>query len=97
MALKWPDKDPNEVLDYLINWAGTEEKPGRLVEGDAIASSTWIVPSGITKDSDTFDDETTTIWLSGGTLGETYELTNRIVTDGLRTMDQTMKIKIKAK
>lgn len=91
MALKWPDKDPDEVLDYLVDWSA------RLSVGDAIASSTWIVPAGIVKDSDSFNDTTTTIWLSGGTVGTTYDITNRITTDGARVMDQTMRLKLKAK
>ena len=91
MALKWDAKDPDEVLDYLLDWSA------RIPNGDAIATSTWTVPSGITKDSDSHTETTTTIWLSGGTLDETYALTNRITTTGGRTMDQTVSIKIKAK
>lgn len=95
MALK---KDPDEVLDYLVDWAGTEQKPGRLVAGDSIVTSTWIMPttpdSALIKDSDTHDDTTTTIWLSGGTLGAKYTLQNRVVTDDGRTMDKSMVITI---
>ncbi len=87
MALKWPNKDPNEVLDYDLNWSA------RLA-GDTIATSTWIVPDGITKDSDSTSDTATKIWLSGGTEGETYTLTNRVVTEGGRTMDQSVTIKL---
>lgn len=81
-------KDPDEVKDYVVDWTD------RLA-GDAIASSTWIVPDGITKDSDAFDvdESTATIWLSGGTLGDNYEFVNRITTTGGRTLDQTMKLK----
>ena len=55
------------------------------------------MPAGITKNSDTKTTSTTTIWLLGGTLGQTYEFVNRITTAGLRTMDQSVKLKIKAK
>ncbi len=90
MALSWPNKDPDEVLDYEIDWAA------RLTT-DTISTSTWTVPSGITKDSDSKTSTTTTVWLSGGTLGDSYEILNRIVTAGGRTMDQTVKLKIKTK
>lgn len=90
MALVWPNKDPDEVLDYQLDWS---ERLGV----DTISTSTWIVPEGITKDSDSHADSATTIWLSGGTIGESYEFTNRIVTDGGRTMDQSVKIKIRGK
>jgi hypothetical protein len=91
MALKWPNKDPDEVLDYLIDWAA------RMAEGDTIVTSTWIVPSGIIKDSDSFGDDTTTAWFSGGTIGTKYSITNRVVTAEARTMDQTVTLTIKAK
>lgn len=90
MVLTWPAKDPDEVLDYQINWTAR-------VDDDTIATSTWIVDDGITQDSDTFSDSATTIWLSGGTVGELYSLVNRITTTGGRTMDQTVHIKIKAR
>lgn len=90
MALEWPFKDPDEVLDYQLDWSA------RLDE-DTIVTSTWVVPTGITKDSDTNTTDTTTIWLSGGTTGEAYTLANRITTVGGRTMDQSVKIKIKVR
>jgi hypothetical protein len=84
-------KDPDEVLDYTLNWAA------RLVADDVISTSTWIVPDGVTKNSDNKTDKIVTIWLSGGTLNASYSLVNRIVTTAGRTMDQTCKLKIKAR
>ena len=91
MALSWPPKDPDEVLDYEIDWAL------RLDGADTITTSTWLVPVGITKDSDSKTTTTTTIWLSGGTEGTTYSLVNRVVTTQGRTFDQTAKLKLKTK
>ena len=88
--LKWPDKDPDEVLDYQIDWTD------RLA-GDTIASSAWTVPSGLTKESDSNTTTTTTVWLSSGTLAEDYEVLNRITTTGGRTMDQTVKLRVRTK
>lgn len=90
MVLSWPYKDPDEVLDYQLDWMA------RLA-GDTIASSTWIVPNGITKNSDSKTETTTTIWLSGGTIGASLSITNRIETAGGRTMDQSVSLKIKEK
>ena len=53
-------KDPDEVLDYSIDWS-------TWLDSDTISSSSWTVESGITKDSDSNDTTSTTIWLSGGT------------------------------
>lgn len=90
MILKWSDKDPDEVLDFSLDWS-------KRLNGDTITTSTWIVPSGITKDSDSIGSpaDTTIIWLSGGADNTTYELTNRIETAGGRTMDQTVRLRVR--
>lgn len=90
MALEWPFKDPDEVLDYQLDWSG------RLGE-DQISTSTWTVPTGIVKNSDTNTATVSTVWLSSGTLGTSYDLVNRVITTGGRTMDQTVRIRIRAK
>ena len=83
-------KDPNAVLDYVVDW---EE----WLEGDTLATSEWTVPSGITKNSDTTTTTATTIWLAGGTAGTTYTLTNRITTAGGRADDRTIAIQVQEK
>lgn len=88
--LKWDDKDPQDVDSFGINWA-------TRLDGDLISSSDWIVPTGVTEDSASNTTTTTTIWLSGGTDGDDYELTNRITTTGGRTLDQTVKLRVRAK
>lgn len=90
MILSWPPKDPDEVLDYKVDWAA------RLGD-DTISTSTWTLPAGITSTTDSNTDSETIIWLTGGTLGETYELLNHIVTAGGRTMEQTVRLKIVSK
>ena len=96
--LRWPFKDPDEVLDYRIDWLGTSSDPGPLYGlTDAIANSLWVVPAGISSETETNDDGSTTIWLSGGTVGDTYEILNRITTDDGRVFDQTVKLSIKTK
>jgi hypothetical protein len=87
----WPAKDPDEVLDYEIDWT-------KRLDGDTIATSVFEVAVGdAVVDSDSNTTTATTVWLSGGTLDETCEVLNRITTAGGRTMDQTVKLKIKAK
>lgn len=89
MVLKWPTKDTDEVLDYTVDWTA------RLA-GDTIATSTYFVPAGTLVEAfDTFDDSTTTIWLTGGTDGEVFDILNRITTTGGRTYDQTVRLKCK--
>lgn len=77
-----------EVKDYAIDWSV------RLDEGDTISTSTWVVETGITKDSDTNTTTSTTIWLSGGTAGVEYTLTNRVVTAQGRTHEASFLVTI---
>lgn len=78
-------KDPDDVVDYSVDWTD-------WLAGDTIATSVWVVPTGITKDSDTNDTTSATIWLSGGTEGDDYQLTNRITTAAGRTKDKSFTI-----
>lgn len=80
-------KDPSAVLDYVIDWE-------TWLDGDTISTSTWTVQTGLTADSDSNDTTTTTVWLSGGTLGTKYTATNRIVTAAGRTDERTIYIVI---
>jgi len=89
--LKWPNKDPDEVLDYKIDWTPR-------LDGDTIVTSIFIVtPSDIVVDSSFNTTTESTIWLSGGILNKEYSITNRIVTTDGRTMDQTVKLSIRQK
>jgi hypothetical protein len=90
-------QDPNERLDWTRDWSDW------LPEGDSLDSSEWIV---VFEDDDpapleimdevgfeaTFDETTSTVWLQGGTLGTSYEVTNRITTVQGRIKDETMVI-----
>jgi hypothetical protein len=79
-------KDPDATLDYKRSWSDW------LVAGDTILTSTWIVPIGLTKTSESNTTTTATVWLSGGTVGQSYEITNRITTAQGRTDDRSIQI-----
>lgn len=89
MSKKWPAKDPDDIADYQVNWAA------RLADGETIVASEWVVPDGLTQDSDENTDTTATIWLSGGTAGTTYDVVSRVTTSGDRQFDQTVKLPVK--
>jgi len=96
MALEWEDfKDPDEILDYKLNWAP------RLEPGDTIVTSIWLLPTvtgaPLVQESAEFTTTSSTIWLAGGELNATYDITNRVTTMGGRTMDQTVRLKCKVK
>lgn len=81
-------KDPDAVLEYAVDWSA-------WLGEDTIESSDWTdVTTGITVDSESFTDTTATVWLSGGTAGTRYTLTNHIVTVGGRTDDRTIAVTV---
>ncbi len=89
-------KDPDAKLDYGFDWKAPSEDGGPwLANGETIVTSTWNVPIGITKESDSADDTETVIWLSGGVVGIEYKITNQIVTNAGRKDNRTMKIQVK--
>jgi len=71
-------KPSGAVLDFSIDWS-------TYLGSDTISSSSWSVPGGITTVSNSNTTTAATIYLSGGTAGQTYKLTNTIVTAGGRT------------
>jgi len=85
------DHDPDETLDYSIDW--TDWLPG----SDTISSSDWDVPAGITKETQAATTKVATVWLSGGTDGAEYKLTNTITTVAGRTAQRTIQIKVDEK
>lgn len=89
-AFPWIYKDPNAVLDYVIDWAATGDD---WLDGDTITGTpVWTVDTGLTKASSSNTTTTTTVWLSGGTAGTTYTVSCRIVTAGGRTEDRSFRI-----
>lgn len=107
MALKFTEPfDPNEVKDYKLDWAAEE----RIAAGDTITGSSWEIPAeavGLQQPAgkpDTFTDTDTTIWLEvddPATQAQNlvdngpWELLNTITTAAGRTLQQTVKLKIK--
>lgn len=72
-------KDAQSILDFSIDLSNL------LQTGETISTSSWSVPTGITRVTDTNNDEIATIWLSGGTLNNIYELVNTVVTNSTPT------------
>jgi hypothetical protein len=91
MIQSWPNsKDPADEADYSIDWI-------RLIGNDEISSSTWDIPDGVESANPDFSGSRSTIWISGGTAGEDYILTNRIVTEGGRTLELSGKLRVREK
>lgn len=85
-------KDPQSTVDYTFDW-GDE-----YLGSDTIATSTWILPTGLTNESDSIssNNKRTTVWISGGSNNQRYTVTNRITTNvGFgRTVERSMIIHV---
>lgn len=86
---KAKEKGDDEVLVFGVDWSGW------LPTGDTIATSTWQVPTGLVNEADQASTTLATVKISGGTVGETYDVVNIITTTtSAETAERTIKIKI---
>ena len=69
-------KDPDAVLDYMIDW-GAE-----YLGTDVLSNSDWSVvpdePDGVTVVSGAFDGRTASVKAGGGIPGHVYRIVNRV-------------------
>lgn len=87
--LQWPAKDPDEVLDYTLDWTS------RLAAGDTIATSLFtVVSGGCTIQSQTNNTTSATVWLQAGNAGATANIKNRVTTSQGRVMELTVLLPI---
>lgn len=84
------DHDPDANLDYEYDWSGW-----LTPVNDTIATSVWIVPDGLTKTDEANTTTTATVWISGGTAGTNYTVTNRITTTNGRIDDRSITLRCK--
>ncbi len=102
MALTWPNKDPQEILDYPVQFDDW------LVVGCDIAAGASVVLEGSSTPGGLVDlivdnvfvaGKSIVTWLSAGTDGETYtfKITAQDTGTPIRTVVRRVKIKIKVK
>lgn len=92
--LRWPPHDPQAVLPYSISWASW------LESDEEVATSTWSVSpddESLTLSSPSSNGTINTVWISGGTVGVTYVVTNHIITDSspAKEDDRSAELKVK--
>lgn len=102
MSLKFPDKDPDEVLDYSVDWS-------RYLDTDTISSVTWKIDdngtlntwedaeivNGLQRVSASNNDTVATIQLSLGTAYEDYILYCEITTSAGKTTSREINLKVR--
>lgn len=87
-------KDPGAVLDWSFDYNDTTDP--YLASGETLSTSTWaVVPTGeLVIDSDSETTTVTTVFLSAGTRGGVYRVTNTVTTSGSRTEQRTLTVRV---
>lgn len=103
MSFKWPNKDPDEILDYSIDWS-------RFLGAATITTVTWYVDNaegvkteianaavvnGIQNVSTTNTNTVATINLGLGTLNKEYKFYCEITDSTGSVAERVVKLRIK--
>ena len=103
MSFKWPSKDPDETLDYTVDWS-------RYLGDKTISSVTWFVDdadgvkteftdasvvNGLQKVSQTNTDTVASIFLALGTTNVKYKLTCQILDSNSLTSERTVTLTVR--
>ena len=91
MSLANDTKTATEVRQETINWLPEMSLSSPI---DTISTSTWTASDGLTVDSNSKTDSTTTCVHSAGRLGAYCELVNTIVTAAGYTYTKTIIMEI---
>lgn len=104
MSYKWPNKDPDETLDYSVDWSRW------LGSGVTISSVAWFVDNasgaktsftagstvnGLQNVSVTNTTTVATINLAVGTLNKEYKIYCRITDSSGSVVERVIKLNIK--
>jgi hypothetical protein len=85
------DKAPGENLYYGFNFTDW------LDSGELVSNSTWTTAAGLTLTNPAYSATVTKVYVSGGTVGTSYVLTNTVTTNSsparisVRTITLTVK------
>jgi len=85
-------KDPNARLPYTIDWSDW------LGDEETIAGAEWSISptteSPLTIFSQTFDTTTSTVWLTGGKVGQQYRVSNHVTSSLGKIDDRSILIRV---
>jgi hypothetical protein len=102
MAIKWKDKDPDDQLDYSVDWQ-------TILEGLTISSIVWKIEdangtlqtwtqgqivNGLQYVSSTNTDTVATLYLGSGTAFTTYYITCRMTTSTNTVFEQEIRLRV---
>lgn len=85
-------KDPSDVIDYAMDFK-------QLLQSDTINTATVAATDGLSIDSSSVSGNIVTLFVSGGSAGQTEVATVKIVTNNAtpRTFERSFEIEVKEK
>lgn len=87
MAFDTFDKSPIENIDFELDWT-------KSLKGDTISVSVWDIPPDLGESTTDNTNTTTTVWLTGGVDGTSYNVQNVVTTAAGRVMQHTITINV---
>ncbi|MEW8522537.1 MAG: hypothetical protein AB2552_05740 [Candidatus Thiodiazotropha endolucinida] len=84
-------KHPDSSKWYWLAWSDEE------LNGATIISATWTAPAGLTVDAEQFSTPLTGVRLSGGVVGQFYEVVLQIQTSDNQILHETLTIEVSKK
>lgn len=102
MALKWPDKDPDEQLDYSIDWSNalgtntisTVTWKVRDADGNLDTWTDSEIVNGLQRISATNTSSVATIVLGSGTAFTTYKITCAVTASDQTQLEQEIRLRV---
>jgi hypothetical protein len=88
MALPQYEKTPTENLDYTLDWTAW-----LAAVSDTIDESEWSADSGVTLAANAVSGALTSVYVSGGIIGQTHVVTNTITTSAGRIRTGSIAIR----
>lgn len=92
MALPTVKQYPTDQSSFTVNWQ--KRFFSYYNDGDAISSVEWIVSDGLTLSDQTNTTALATAWLTGGTVGQTYNVTCRMTSSKGRIKDFDFEVEV---
>jgi len=103
MAYKWPNKDPDEIADFSVDWS-------RFLGTDTIASVVWLADdtlltinvslNGLSNEiiliQPTNTDTVATARFAGGVDGKRYKITCRITTADGKVFERNIFLRVRS-
>jgi len=105
MSYKWPDKDPDETIDYSVDWS-------RFIPDDTLSAASWFIDdeNGVKEEvsnaevvdglqfvQPTISGKVATARFSLGTNNKRYKVTCQITTGNGLVFERSIFLKIKEK